>query len=682
MVDRPSLFRDELNMESHPELSAQLWGREQTANPYAHPFPVDDWIDLRRGPSDSTRRWIYFRRKYFVERMIGWMLLIPTYPLILLLSGIVRLHSKGPGFYRQVRVGYRGQEYEIIKLRTMRVDAEADGKAKWCTKGDPRITRLGKWLRKLHLDELPQLINVARGEMTLVGPRPERPCFVDDLKLQIPGYERRLSVMPGITGLSQINLPPDETIDDVRRKQYLDLLYIDQANFLLDLRMVLATSVRLVGVPGAVVIRMLGLFREIPVELQGDSVEQERQEFQDAWDVNSIAESATDANVAESEDGVSSSGSSSKRLPVSFASTTRHLPPVGPISDDVPNALTVDVEDYFQVSGFEEQVPRSQWEKYPSRVEQSTHRLLELFQRKNVKGTFFVLGWVADKFPELVRCIAEEGHEVGCHSYWHRLVYRLTPDEFRQDLVRAKKAIEHACGTEVTSYRAPSFSITQDSMWAIPILIDEGFTLDSSIFPMKHDRYGVPDATSNIHLQEAPEGSLVEYPPTVWKTKLASVPVGGGYFRLAPRWLTQRAIDANRKLGIPAMFYVHPWEVDPEQPVVENVPWKNRLRHRVGLSTTLRKLEGLLDANRFAPISEVLNKMNQQRNNKVAGTFHVPSALEPQDMSNDHQAKPVSSGTGFQPVCISPPRRAANNTSGEALNTKWHRLPACESYEK
>ncbi len=158
---------------------------------------------------DSAKR-EYFKRKYRRERWIGILLLIPAAPVILFLCIIVRLNSKGAGLYRQTRLGLNGKPYEILKLRTMRCDAEADGQERWCVKGDSRITWLGKWLRKLHLDELPQLINVARGEMALVGPRPERPKFVEKLTREVPGYEHRMSIMPGITGLAQINLPPDE----------------------------------------------------------------------------------------------------------------------------------------------------------------------------------------------------------------------------------------------------------------------------------------------------------------------------------------------------------------------------------------------------------------------------------------------------------------------------------------
>lgn len=221
----------------------------------------DDWVELKGGCSLGTRKWLFFRRKYLVERILGSVLLVLASPLILLLIGIVRITSSGPGLYRQKRVGFRGREFEILKIRSMVQDAERDGCPVWCKKQDPRVTKLGKFLRTVHLDELPQLLNVARGDMALVGPRPERPEIIASLREQIPGYERRLSVMPGVTGLAQINLPPDESIEDVRRKQQLDLRYIAEANAWLDLRMMVATTMRMFGLPGQFVTSALGLYR-------------------------------------------------------------------------------------------------------------------------------------------------------------------------------------------------------------------------------------------------------------------------------------------------------------------------------------------------------------------------------------------------------------------------------------
>ena len=218
----------------------------------------------------SHRRFRYFENKYRVERLLGVGLLVPALPVIAVCWAVVRLTSKGPGIFRQTRVGHRGQEFRVLKLRTMRVDAEVNG-PQWSAKGDPRITRVGRVLRTLHLDELPQLINVAKGEMVLVGPRPERPEFVDLLTEYIPGYKRRLIVKPGITGLSQINLPPDTDLRSVERKQVLDLYHIDHAHLWLDKRMVLLTTLRVLCISNDRLTKWMGLDRKhllahLPVE--------------------------------------------------------------------------------------------------------------------------------------------------------------------------------------------------------------------------------------------------------------------------------------------------------------------------------------------------------------------------------------------------------------------------------
>ena len=213
----------------------------------------------------SHRRYRYFSAKYRIERGLGILLLVPAMPLIAICWCAVKITSRGPGIYRQTRVGQEGKTFKVLKLRTMRIDAEANG-PQWSSKGDSRITRLGMVLRKLHLDELPQLVNVAKGEMVLVGPRPERPEFVAVLSEVIPGYERRLMVKPGITGMAQINLPPDTDLRSVERKQILDLYHIDNAGFWLDKRMVLLTAFRVLSISNDRLTRLMGLDRKELVE--------------------------------------------------------------------------------------------------------------------------------------------------------------------------------------------------------------------------------------------------------------------------------------------------------------------------------------------------------------------------------------------------------------------------------
>jgi lipopolysaccharide/colanic/teichoic acid biosynthesis glycosyltransferase len=229
---------------------------------------VSGWTEPPSKPhismSSGLRPKRYFRWKESMERMIAALLLIPGLPMIALFWTLVRLCSHGPGIYRQERVGKNAQPFIMYKLRTMRIDAEQGRGAVWSTANDPRVTRLGRILRKLHLDELPQLFNVVKGEMSLIGPRPERPEIVVNLAKQIPGYLDRLVVLPGVTGLAQINLPPDTTLDDVRRKLVLDKEYIEEAGLWFDLRILMSTLVRMLGLPGFFAMHLFHLHRGLP----------------------------------------------------------------------------------------------------------------------------------------------------------------------------------------------------------------------------------------------------------------------------------------------------------------------------------------------------------------------------------------------------------------------------------
>ena len=280
---------------------------------------------------------------------------------------------------------------------------------------------------------------------------------------------------------------------------------------------------------------------------------------------------------------------------------------------DLLNAFTVDVEDYFQVSAFENDIARDQWDQYESRVVANTHRILDLLARHDVKATFFVLGWIADRFPQLVRDIHDAGHEIGSHGYEHRLIYHQTPDQFRDDLQRSLGAIGDACGAPIATYRAPSFSITKKSLWALDILVEEGLLIDSSIFPTHHDRYGIPNAKAEIHRRETSAGPIWEFPPSVRRLGRWNFPVGGGgYFRLYPKALTSRWLRGiNHTANRPFMFYVHPWEVDPKQPRLPAGTRATRFRHRVNLASTERKLDRLLQTFRFGPLGEVIRHAAQ-----------------------------------------------------------------------
>ena len=269
-------------------------------------------------------------------------------------------------------------------------------------------------------------------------------------------------------------------------------------------------------------------------------------------------------------------------------------------------AFTVDVEDYFHVSGFERHIARQQWEHHESRIVHSTQRVLRLLERHNTRATFFVLGWVAQRHPRLVREIQRGGHEIGTHSFWHRLIYQQSPAQFRSDLRQSRAALEDALGQPVTSHRAPSFSITKRSLWALEILVEEGFQVDSSIFPTYHDRYGIPEAEPRLHRLALPTGSLWEFPPSVAQFGGLNVPIGGGYFRLYPLAWTLYCIRRIHRLARPAMLYVHPWELDPEQPRLQAGSRMARFRHYVNLSRNERKLDALLGKIRFGRVCDVI----------------------------------------------------------------------------
>ena len=262
--------------------------------------------------------------------------------------------------------------------------------------------------------------------------------------------------------------------------------------------------------------------------------------------------------------------------------------------------LTVDVEDYFHVEAFTDVVRRSDWDLYECRVELSTHRLLDLFDEWGVRATFFILGWVAERYPGLVREIVARGHEPACHSYWHRLIYKLSWREFRDDTRQAKAAIEDAAGMAVRGYRAPSYSIVKKSLWALSILVEEGFHYDSSIFPIRHDIYGMAEASRVPYQIETESGPLLEFPLTTFRMQTSrNLPVGGGgYLRIFPFWYTKMGVERAEADGVPLIAYVHPWEIDAEQPRVPGRA-KSRLRHYTNLANMEEKLGKLVQLGHF-----------------------------------------------------------------------------------
>lgn len=260
------------------------------------------------------------------------------------------------------------------------------------------------------------------------------------------------------------------------------------------------------------------------------------------------------------------------------------------------NALSFDVEDYFQVAALASAVDRGSWDAQPSRVGANTARLLDLLAERKVRATFFVLGWIAERHPAIVRRIAAAGHEIACHGYSHELIYRQTPEAFREETRRSKGILEQQAQARVRGYRAATWSITRQSLWALDILGELGFDYDSSIFPTHHDLYGIPEAPRVPHRLTLPGGgTLLEFPPSTVRLGPLNLPVaGGGYFRLLPLAVTRWAIRRVNGEGLPFLFYLHPWEIDPDQPRMK-VGLKSRLRHYTNIDSCERKLAALLD---------------------------------------------------------------------------------------
>lgn len=334
-------------------------------------------------------------------------------------------------------------------------------------------------------------------------------------------------------------------------------------------------------------------------------------------------------------------------MPQSLTSSNpfKHAYNQGPASTAVSNILSIDLEDYYMVSAFEGVVRRKDWSLYESRIERNTYRLLDLLNSKGgLQATFFCLGWVAERHPQLVREIHSRGHEIASHGYDHRMITTMSPSTFREDLRKAKVILEDITGKEVLGYRAPSYSVTLESLWALEILSEEGFLYDSSIFPVHHDRYGIPNAprlpfviemngnggrcrfvpldsnlkpipnpvcpdpSRNSSKPPAPAHRLFEFPISTLRLLGQNIPVGGGgYFRLLPdiftRWALRRIKDRD---CTPIVFFLHPWEVDSTQPRVKGITLRSRFRHYLNLDKTERRLGRLLQEIEFSSFRNFL----------------------------------------------------------------------------
>jgi polysaccharide deacetylase family protein (PEP-CTERM system associated) len=285
----------------------------------------------------------------------------------------------------------------------------------------------------------------------------------------------------------------------------------------------------------------------------------------------------------------------------------------------ITNVLTIDVEDYFQVSALAKSISRDDWNSISPRVVDNTKRLLDMFDQHDVKATHFVLGWVAERFPDLIREIHSRGHEVASHGYSHQLIYNQSPEVFQSESRDSKKMIEDIIGTSVFGYRAASYSITRKSLWALDILADLGFTYDSSIFPVVHDRYGIKGSPEMPHVLSTPKKQrLVEYPLSTYRIFNQTIPVaGGGYFRLYPYALSRYFYRNINRSSDPFVFYLHPWEIDPGQPRV-NTSLLSRFRHYNNLDKCQMRLSNLLSEFSFTTMMDKLNELDLFNKDKAA----------------------------------------------------------------
>jgi len=277
------------------------------------------------------------------------------------------------------------------------------------------------------------------------------------------------------------------------------------------------------------------------------------------------------------------------------------------------NIFTVDVEEYFQVEAFSEYIEKKDWDNYPGRVEEPTNRLLEILDTYQVRGTFFVLGWLAERHPGLVKKISDLGHEVASHGYEHTMITKMTPEEFRKDIRRSKGVLEEITQKAVLGYRAPTFSLVEKTSWAYEILLEEGYSYSSSVYPIHHDRYGWPKF-GHIPREVATNenGGLWEIPLSVAFFEQIKIPFGGGgYLRFYPLFITRKLIRNFNRKEKPVIVYIHPWELDSNQPKIQ-VPFSTHIRHYLGIARMERKLRGILQSGEFGTVANFLEGKRSQ----------------------------------------------------------------------
>ena len=591
-----------------------------------------------------------------VVGLFGTMVFILAYPILAL---VIKMESAGPAIYHQSRVGrdrrskanrrdrdalppgterrwnddrrqknVGGQVFTIHKFRTMRLDAEKAGPQLCGKGGDSRVTGIGNILRKLHLDELPQFWNVLKGDMSFIGPRPERPHFTVQYAEQVPFFSMRTRFMkPGILGLAQIVNGYDDSLESVVRKTHLDLAYgasMVSLTAWLRVEAWIFVNTFLYYATG----KPLSEIGRLPAFVPAQQV----------FKAGASAPLAVAAKIAEGAMTESAptptsvldrlGADSRENAPGLAVAMVRHRDTLKPTlvyvknrvegadkveraerfekAPEIKNFFTIDVECWFHAHNLN--IPKSTWDSQPTRVVENVRRILDLLKTRNAKATFFTLGYVADRFPEIVRMIDAEGHEIGTHGYMHDKVTDMTPYEFEKDLDRSLNALSKGTSRKIIGHRASNFSIVEGTLWALEILAKYGIEYDSSIFPVQRERYGIPDYPNRmphtVHL--AGGASIKEVPMSTLNLGAKALPIsGGGYLRLYPYAVTDMFIRRRNSQGLPAMVYFHPWELDANQERIKAGLLKS-FQHYVNLDTTEWKLDRMLERHRFTSMAENL----------------------------------------------------------------------------
>ncbi|MDB5103744.1 MAG: polysaccharide deacetylase family protein locus subfamily [Fibrobacteres bacterium] len=636
--------------------------------------------------------------------LVGTGAFLFFYPILAIL---IKMESPGPILYSQERVGINkrsrprekgpdgeepapirksdvgGKPFEIYKFRSMRTDAEKNG-PQLAAKGiDPRVTQVGWWLRALHLDELPQFWSVLRGDMSFIGPRPERAHFTVEFGRTIPHYQNRtLWVKPGLTGLAQISLGYDEGMESVVRKTYFDYSYrASFSHFGSWARMEWWVLMNTVGyllikprkegdtrdLASLKRVKLLNMLAHAPKK-HGSTHKVTAWVKLDSDDRSMVLQGKDPSEITDRLARLSARGI--KTLEVCYTPRKDfdlddlgflvdlshrvnglggrmavrdpsprvhrmlqeiHMDKVVDLArpqSRVRNFMTVDVECWFHAYNLKEKVPPSTWHLQETRIVANMERILGLFRSQEAKATFFVLGWVAERFPEIVRMIASEGHEIGTHGYYHNLITDMTPASYEEDLAKSLEAIARNYTQPVIGHRASNFTIVPSTYWALEIMAKHGLKYDSSIFPIKRDRYGIPHYPNRLpHTQHLKSGkTMMEFPMSTLGVGNKFLPMsGGGYLRLFPHVVTETFIDSCNRKGHPAMVYFHPWELDQDQRRV-SVGLVKTFQHYVNQHSLEWKLNRLMQKFAFTSIRDSMATRRVQvmlRRNPV----YIPSHL-------------------------------------------------------